>query len=61
MDGYLSTMQDRFGLITFNNQYFALQPLQLIEQINLGELKNKIMAIKPGGGTSLSEGIPDVL
>jgi len=48
---------DQFGMITFNEQAHVIQPIALWKDIDKASLKEKLMKIREGGGTSLSAGM----
>ena len=48
--------EDRFGLVTFNENATVIQELKPWIQIDKKSLKEKIMKLEPGGGTSLISG-----
>eukprot|EP00026_Physarum_polycephalum_P001503 Phypoly_transcript_01505.p1 GENE.Phypoly_transcript_01505~~Phypoly_transcript_01505.p1 ORF type:complete len:1013 (+),score=195.00 Phypoly_transcript_01505:247-3285(+) len=45
---------DRFGCVTFNDDVTVVQDLELVENIKIPQLKQKILGLKPSGGTALS-------
>eukprot|EP01084_Bolivina_argentea_P129669 228991_1 len=49
------TENDRFGLITFEDRAKTIQPLQLVKDINLNNLKTKILKLREGGGTNFGK------
>eukprot|EP01084_Bolivina_argentea_P096910 174204_1 len=48
--------EDRFGLVVFNSNAFIIQKLMKLKDINMLQLKQKIMGISAGGGTCLEKG-----
>eukprot|EP01084_Bolivina_argentea_P101107 181335_1 len=44
---------DRLSIISFNSDFTIIQPLKLVKNINMNELKTTIMKITAGGGTNM--------
>eukprot|EP01083_Nonionella_stella_P290243 987668_1 len=47
------TKDDRLGVISFNNNFNIVQPLKLVQNINMNELQKNILEIRAGGGTNM--------
>ena len=47
---------DRFGMVSFNSTATIIQKLKSMQDIDIDELKQKILSIKAGGGTNFESG-----
>eukprot|EP01083_Nonionella_stella_P069236 184440_1 len=47
------TEEDRLGVISFNSDFSIVQPMQLVKDINVEQLKSNVLSIRHGGGTDM--------
>jgi len=48
---------DRFGIVSFNNNAFIEQPMEYVRYTDMNDVKNDILDIRAGGGTNMSAGM----
>ena len=51
---------DRLGMVVFDHAAYLAKPLGLLGDVDVGRLKQHILALSPGGGTNMESGLREV-